>query len=72
MILLPIIGLWNTVGTNLQEFIQDNGFMSTSFRLSPYYRISKYMIEGERGLISKTHNEKLTYSFNLGMENYIK
>lgn len=63
---------WNVVGTNLQHFIQVNGFMSTSFRLSPYYRISKYMIEGERGLISKTHNEKLTYSFNLGIENYIK
>lgn len=67
---------WNAVGTNLQNFIQDNGFMSTTFRLSPYYRISRYMIEGERGLISNTHNEihneALSYSFNSGMKNYIK
>jgi len=44
---------WNIVGTNFQEFIQNN-FIGTSFRLSPYYRVSKYMIEAERGLISNT------------------
>lgn len=43
---------WNIVGTNFQGFIQKSGFHDTSFRLSPYYRISKYMIEAERGLIS--------------------
>jgi len=43
---------WNTVGTNFQNFVQDNDFQKTSFRLSEYYRVSKYMIEGERGLIS--------------------
>lgn len=43
---------WNTVGTNFQNFIQDSGLQKTSFRLSENYRVSKYMIEGERGLIS--------------------
>lgn len=46
---------WNTVGTNFQEFIQENGFLTNSYRLSPYYRVSKYMIEGERGLISSNN-----------------
>lgn len=46
---------WNIVGTNFQNFIQNNSFEDTSFRLSPYYRVSKYMIEGERGLVSNTN-----------------
>jgi hypothetical protein len=58
---------WNIVGTNFQNFIQDNNFMDTTFRLSPYYRVSKYLIEGERGLISNT-----TVSLNMfdGLKKY--
>jgi hypothetical protein len=58
---------WNVVGTNFQNFIQDNNFMNTTFRLSPYYRVSKYIIEGERGLISNT-----TVSLNMydGLKKY--
>lgn len=58
---------WNTVGTNFQEFIQQSGFDKTSFRLSPYYRVSKYMIEGERGLISNT---KVELNFFEGLRNF--
>ena len=49
---------WNNVGTNFQNFIQDNDFQKTSYRLSEYYRVSKYMIEGERGLISNMNVER--------------
>ena len=63
---------WNAVGINLQHFIQDNNFMDTTFRLSPYYRVSKYMIEGERGLISNMNNVDLSHSMNIGMKIYIK
>jgi len=63
---------WNSVGINLQHFIQDNDFMDTTFRLSPYYRVSKYMIEGERGLVSNMNNSDLSHSMNVGMEIYIK
>jgi hypothetical protein len=58
---------WNVVGTNFQDYIQKNNFMNTTFRLSPYYRVSKYMIEGERGLISNT-----TVSLNMfdGLKKY--
>lgn len=45
---------WNMVGHNLQKFVEEKGYMESTYRLSKYYRISKYMIEGERGLISKT------------------
>jgi hypothetical protein len=45
---------WNMVGHNLQRFVEEKGYMETTYRLSKYYRISRYMIEGERGLISKT------------------
>ena len=63
---------WNVVGINLQHFIQDNNFMDTTFRLSPYYRVSKYMIEGERGLVSNMNNSDLSHSMNIGMEIFIK
>jgi hypothetical protein len=63
---------WNSVGTNLQNFIQNNNFMNTTFRLSPYYRVSKYMIEGERGLVSNMNNGDLSHSMSIGMKIYIK
>lgn len=59
---------WNTVGTNFQRFVEDNNFTPTSYRLSKYYRVSSYMIEGERGLVSsqqsaanKTFNEGVRF-----------
>lgn len=58
---------WNIVGTNFQEYIQENNFMNTTFRLSPYYRVSKYMIEGERGLISNT---KVSLNMFDGLKKY--
>jgi len=63
---------WNTVGINFQHFIQDNKFMETTFRLSPYYRVSKYLIECERGLVSNSNNISLGHSLNSGMKIYIK
>ena len=41
--------------------------MNTTFRLSPYYRVSKYMIEGERGLISNT---KVSLNMFDGLKKY--
>ena len=61
---------WNQVGHNLQRFVEDNNYMETTFRLTPYYRVSKYMIECERGLVSKEH--LLKNSIQAGYERYIK
>ena len=61
---------WNIIGHNLQRFVEDNNFMDTTFRLSEHYRVSKYMIECERGLVSKEHI--LKQSIQAGYERYIK
>lgn len=46
---------WNMIGHNLSKHIERNGFMPRSYRLSKNYRVSKYMIEGERGYIGKAN-----------------
>jgi hypothetical protein len=61
---------WNHIGRNLQEFVEENGMMESTYRLSKYYRISKYMIEGERGLISKV--DVLEEELKKGYKKYIK
>jgi len=58
---------WNNVGHNLQVWVEQNGFMDTTYRLSPYYRISKYLMEGERGLIS---NINTPINFSEGFNHY--
>lgn len=42
---------WNMVGRNFQDHVEANNFMQSTYRLSNVYRISKYLIEAERGLI---------------------
>lgn len=61
---------WNIIGHNLQKFVEESNMMDTTYRLSKYYRVSKYMIEGERGLISKT--AVLAEDTKKGYERYIK
>lgn len=46
---------WNLIGRNLQYAVQAAKLMPTTFRLSKYYRASKYMLEGERGIISNNN-----------------
>lgn len=61
---------WNMVGHNLQRFVEDNGYMDTTYRLSEFYRVSKYMIECERGLVS--NNTILLNSIKAGYAKYIR
>jgi hypothetical protein len=42
---------WNMVGRNFQDHVEQHGYMKSTYRLSDTYRISRYMIEAERGLI---------------------
>lgn len=46
---------WNKSTTPLVNFIKENNIKVK--RLSPYYRVSKYLIEGERGWIHWTHKK---------------
>jgi hypothetical protein len=50
---------WNKSTTPLVNFIKENNIVVK--RLSPYYRVSKYLIEGERGFISWTHKRNTAY-----------
>lgn len=61
---------WNMVGHNLQKFVENNNFLETTFRLSPHYRISRFLIEGERGLIG--NRSVLTSEMEKEYAEYIK
>lgn len=45
---------WNQNDKPLRDLIINNNLLPRVKSLSPYYRISKYCLEGERGYISKT------------------
>ena len=45
---------WNTTVFPLQRLIEEKGLQSHIKALSPYYRMSIYCLEGERGYIHKT------------------
>lgn len=59
---------WNKVQRNTQDFISSKNKEHLCFRLSPYYRISKYMIEAERGLIS--NQKAITNAYIKGLKQF--
>ena len=42
---------WNWPSRNFTNWMIDNGFTEKSVRMSPLYRVNKYLIEGERGFV---------------------
>jgi len=56
---------WNTTVEPLMKFIEDNKIMVGY--LSPSYRVSMFVIEGERGYISNTHGQN-TAKEDAGLE----
>ena len=42
---------WNWPSRNFTNWMIDNGFTENSVRMSPLYRVNKYLIEGERGFV---------------------
>ena len=44
---------WNTIARNLNVIFQEKGIRDLILKLSTDYRISKYMVEGERGFMTK-------------------
>ncbi len=59
---------WNAIGDPLRRFFVDNKLVDRVAYLSDYYRVSPWVIEGERGLISR--NVGAPWSFNAGLEKY--
>lgn len=62
---------WNQVQRNLQDFLEESKQDHLSYRLSASYRISKYMIEAERGLLSNNNVGAFQTSYNAGLKKYI-
>jgi hypothetical protein len=59
---------WNAIGDPLRKFFCDEKLTDRVHYLSEFYRVSEYLIEGERGLISS--NIGAPWSFNAGLEKY--
>lgn len=58
---------WNTTVYPMMKFIEDNK-IKVGF-LSPFYRVSQYCIEGERGWIHRTHAGNTEFE-EQGLEEY--
>ena len=50
---------WNTPTRNFVNWMTDNNYGDKSVRLSTFYRVTKYFIEGERGFIWTQEHEHL-------------
>jgi hypothetical protein len=59
---------WNAIGDPLRRFFVDNKLVDRIAYLSDYYRVSQWVLEGERGLIS--NNWAIPASFNAGLERW--
>lgn len=59
---------WNAIGDPLRKFFCDERLTDRVVYLSEYYRVSPWVIEGERGLISS--NIGAPWSFNAGLEKW--
>ena len=60
---------WNEIGTPLRRFMMDSKLGNRVSSLSPYYRISPWVIEGERGLLN--NSEGAPWSFQEGVKRYL-
>jgi hypothetical protein len=57
---------WNDTAVPVRDFMVSRGLADKVLYLSPYYRISKYVIEGERGFISRRGGAP--WSFEAGLK----
>lgn len=60
---------WNDIGTPLRRFLVDRGMNNRVASLSKHYRISPWVIEGERGMLNS--KEGAPWSFLEGVKAYL-
>jgi hypothetical protein len=60
---------WNSPGRSFVTWMKNNEYIDKSVRLSPYYRVTKYFIEGERGFVWTYRDETRTLN---SLSNYYK
>lgn len=56
---------WNDTAVPVRDFMVRRGLADRVLYLSPYYRISRYVIEGERGFISRRGGAPLSFEAGL-------
>lgn len=57
---------WNDINVPLRDFMRKRGLVDRIGYLSPYYRVSPYVIEGERGFLH--YNAGAPWSFEEGLK----
>lgn len=62
---------WNNTVTPLTNLLTEKNLWDKVVILSPFYRVSLYCIEGERGTISSTHGQNTQYE-EAGLDNLEK
>jgi len=56
---------WNCPSRNFKNWMSNNGYTEKSVRMSPLYRVNKYLIEGERGFIwTKEDEERILHNLS--------
>ena len=56
---------WNWPSRNFKNWMSNNGYTEKSVRMSPLYRVNKYLIEGERGFIwTKEDEERILHNLS--------
>ncbi len=59
---------WNDINVPLRNFMRDRGLVNEIGYLSPHYRVSPWVIEGERGFLHKY--EAAPWSFSAGLASF--
>lgn len=67
---LGALAEWNSTGVPLRDFMVRRGLAHRVAYLSPYYRISPWIIEAERGFLH--YQDGAPWSFEAGVEEYIR
>lgn len=65
---LAALSEWNNIGVPLRRFMVDRGLTNRVAYLSGFYRISPWVIEGERGFMH--FREGAPWSFDAGLNEY--
>jgi hypothetical protein len=65
---LNALSEWNNTGVPLREFMVKNGLADRVQYLSPYYRISRWVLEGERGFLH--YKDGAPWSVEAGLKEF--
>lgn len=65
---MEALSSWNSITEPTRRYMVDNGLTSQVHYLSEFYRISKWAIEGERGLLSS--REGADWSYQAGLKHF--